>query len=70
MKTSCSTGFRSPLAESMKRFLEYKRALHNKYENGEKVLRALDRYLIETQLATQEEINSALLDRFIVSCKL
>lgn len=69
MKTSCYAGFRSPLAESMTRFLEYKRALHFKYENGEKVLRALDRYLVETGLATQEQINSALLDRFIVSCK-
>jgi integrase len=59
--------FRSPLANEIRQFLDHKRALARKFVVEEKSLRLLDRYLVEHNVQTREQITPALLDAFLVS---
>jgi len=59
--------FHSALAEPLRQFVQYKRALNRKYHNEEGVLRLLDRYLCEHAVVGWEVIDSALIDDFLKS---
>jgi integrase len=61
------TGYQSPLAESIERFLQHKRALCKKYRSEEPAFRALDRYLLQIDVRNIEEIDSTILDQFFRS---
>jgi site-specific recombinase XerD len=65
--TGQSDRFRSPLADGIRRFLDHKRALARKFVVEEKTLRLLDRYLVEHEIRTLEEITPDLLDAFLIS---
>jgi site-specific recombinase XerD len=60
-------GWKSPLAASIKRFLVHKRALGRRYDNEEKALRLLDRFLVRRRVTSLEEITPELLDEFLAS---
>ena len=60
-------GFQSPLATEIRQFLDHKRALARKFVVEEKSLRLLDRYLVEHDVQTREQITPDLLDAFLVS---
>lgn len=59
--------FQSPLAGSIKSFLAYKRALQRHYDNEEKALRMLDRYLVERQITLISDVTPELLESFLNS---
>jgi len=60
-------GWRSPLAEGIEAFLEHKRALGRRFANEEKILRLLDRYLVEQQVHTIDQVTPTVLDAFFAS---
>ena len=59
--------FQSCLAERIKEFLEYKRALGRRFWTEENALRLLDRYLAEKGITSIPEITPELLDMFLAS---
>ncbi len=59
--------FESPLANSIKAFISYKRALGKKYFTEEKNLRLLDRYLVEKKIVHINDITPDIIDSFLVS---
>ena len=59
--------FQSPLAQSIKSFLAYKRSLRCHYDTEEKALRLLDRYLVERHVTLISEITAEVLDSFVNS---
>jgi len=61
------TGFHSPLAEQIERYLAAKRALGCKFDSEERTLRLLDRFLVEQQVDSLEAISGACLDQFLDS---
>jgi site-specific recombinase XerD len=65
--TEPSDRFRSLLAAAIRQFLAHKRALARKFVVEEKALRLLDRYLVERNVATLEQITPELLDAFLAS---
>lgn len=60
-------GFRSPLADGIRLFLQTKRALGRKYHNEEKALRLLDAFLTDQAVTCVGQISSEMLDRFLAS---
>ena len=60
MKTSW-IDFRSPLADGIRAFVAYKRALRRRFDTEERALRLLDRYLCE------QKITAETLERFLAS---
>ena len=56
---------RSVLAEHMRDFLAYHRALGKRFESEEDGLRLLDRYLLRQPVTTPEAITPALLETFV-----
>jgi len=62
-----SWDFQSPLAAAIHQFLDHKRALARKFVVEEKALRLLDRYLIEQDVHSLEQITPELLDAFLAS---
>ena len=65
--TRQSGDFQSPLAMAIREFLDHKRALARKFVVEEKALRLLDRYLIEQNVHSPEQITPELLDAFLAS---
>jgi site-specific recombinase XerD len=59
--------FRSPLADSIRGFLAYKRALQRRFDTEDKSLRLLDRYLCEQRIPDMSSITSETLERFLAS---
>ena len=58
---------RSALAGPLRRFLEHKRALNRKYRNEEAALRLFDTYLAAHGVGGFEDVDSALIERFLPS---
>jgi site-specific recombinase XerD len=59
--------FRSPLAPGIRQFLAHKRALARRFDVEEKALRLLDRYLVEQDVRTFDQITPDLIDAFLAS---
>lgn len=59
--------FHSALAEPIRRFVEYKRALNRKYRPEAAALRLFDRYLCEHAATGWNSIDSILIERFLQS---
>jgi len=59
--------FKSPLAGAIKSFLAYKRALKRHYDNEEKTLRILDRYLVERRITLVSDVTPEVLESFLKS---
>ena len=55
----------SVLAEPMRRFVEYKRALDRKYRSEAAALRLFDQYLCDTAVACGDEIDGVLIGQFL-----
>jgi len=60
-------GFESPLAQEIERFLKHKRAIGCRFQTEEWTLRLLDRFLIEQQLKTVDQVTTEILDVFLIS---
>lgn len=65
--TERTATFHSPLAEPIARFLRHHRALGKRYESEEWALRLLDRYLVENDIVSVEQITADMLDAFLRS---
>jgi integrase len=65
--TSQPSGLQSLLAAAIRQFLDHKRALARKFMVEEKALRLLDRYLVDHDVRTPEQITPDLLDAFLAS---
>lgn len=61
------TGFQSALAGDIERFLAHKRALGRKYGSEERALRIFDRFLVEDDIGSLDEITPELIVRFLTS---
>lgn len=61
------TDYQSPLATWVKRYLAYKRALGRRFENEEKALRLLDRYLVEKGITNIGDITPQQIEAFLIS---
>lgn len=59
--------FQSPLAEGIRHFLAYKRALGRKFVTEEHCLRQLDRYLLASGVATMAGITPQVLEAYLAS---
>ena len=59
--------FHSSLADPIRRFVEYKRALNRKYRPEAAALRLFDRYLSEHAISEWNSINSILIEHFLQS---
>jgi site-specific recombinase XerD len=57
----------SPLAEPIRHFVDYKRALNRKYRPEAAALRLFDRYLCEHSVTGWNSIDSILIERFLQS---
>jgi len=66
MKTSW-TGYHSVLANQIEHYLATKRALGCKFDNEDRTLRLLDRWLVEQQVGSLEAVTGASLDTFLAS---
>ena len=62
--------FRSVLAERMRDFLAYHRALGKRFKSEEDGLRLLDRYLLRQPVTTPEAITPALLETYLPSATM
>lgn len=60
-------GFHSPLAGSITRFLAVKRAMGCRFDNEDRMLRLLDRYLIERAVSSVDDITAECLEQFLAS---
>lgn len=57
----------SPLAEPIRRFVAYKRALNRRFATEERTLVLLDRYLVEQGIGELAGVTPAVLDAFLIS---
>ncbi len=62
-----SPAVHSVLAEPIRAFLNYKRALSRKYRNEAAALHLLDRYVAEQGITALEQIDTQVIDRFLAS---
>ena len=60
-------GFQSPLARPITQFLAAKRALGCRFDNEDRMLRLLDRYLIEKAVPSILDITADCLEQFLAS---
>jgi integrase len=60
-------GFHSPLAAHIEQYLATKRALGCKFASEDRMLRLLDRFLIEQCIGSLDDITGECLDRFLAS---
>jgi integrase len=60
-------GFQSPLADSITRFLAAKRAVGCRFDNEDRMLRLLDRYLVEQAVPSMADITAECLEQFMAS---
>jgi hypothetical protein len=61
------TGFRSPLAKQIEHYLATKRALGCKFASEDRMLRLLDRFLVEQRIGRLDAITGACLAQFLAS---
>src|SRR5262249_45570106 len=59
--------YHSFLADEMRKFISYKRALGRKFETEAKALHLLDEYLLKDNVLNISDITSELLTRFLAS---
>lgn len=64
---SANTVFQSVLCEEMEKYLTHKRAIGRRFHTEENVLHILDRYFVQEQISTLEQITPELLDAFLLS---
>jgi site-specific recombinase XerD len=62
-----TVNFHSLFAEDISHYLQYKRALGRKFDNEEKVLRLLDKYLVDQNICHEATVQPALIDSFLLS---
>lgn len=62
-----SSGFQSFLGTQLEAFVAYKRSLGRRYHVEEKALGLFDRYLLQRQVCTFEDITPAFIDEFLRS---
>ncbi len=60
-------GVRSPLADTIRRYLDVRRAMGCRFENEEYALRLLDRFLVHEGITCLEDISGERIDRFLAS---
>lgn len=60
-------GFHSPLAGHIEQFLATKRALGCKFATEDRMLRLLDRFLVEQHIDSLEAMTGAHLEQFLAS---
>ena len=60
-------GFQSPLASPITRFLAAKRALGCRFDNEDRMLRLLDRYLVEQAVPSIADVTADCLEQFLAS---
>jgi site-specific recombinase XerD len=60
-------GFQGPIATPIERYLTHKRALGCRFHTEERALRLLDRFLMEREIRTLDEIQPGLLESFLAS---
>jgi integrase len=61
------SGFRSPLAGHIEQYLAAKRALGCKFATEDRVLRLLDRFLVDQRVVSMADITGECLERFLAS---
>lgn len=61
------TGFRSPLADVIQRYLAHKRALGRRFDVEERTLRLFDRYIAVQCIGSPTEVTPDLVDNFLSS---
>jgi len=59
--------FSSPLADGIRAFLAYKRALRRRFDTEDKALRLLDRYLCDQRIPDMAAVNAETLELFLAS---
>jgi integrase/recombinase XerD len=64
---SVTVAFHSVLDERMHKYLTHKRAIGRRFHTEGNVLLLLDRYLVQEQISTVEQITPELLDAFLLS---
>lgn len=60
-------GWASPLADPIRQFLAYKRALARRFQVEEKALRLLDRYLVSYGVRSLTQVSPEVLESFLAS---
>ena len=60
-------GFRSPLASHIEQYLATKRALGCKFASEDRMLRLLDRFLVEQRIGSMNDISGECLEQFLAS---
>ena len=60
-------GFRSPLAGHIEQYLATKRALGCKFASEDRMLRLLDRFLVEQHIGSMDDITGECLEQFLAS---
>jgi site-specific recombinase XerD len=60
-------GFHSPLAAHIEQYLATKRALGCKFASEDRMLRLLDRFLVEQRIGSMDNITGECLDQFLAS---
>lgn len=61
------TGFKSPLADVIQRFLAHKRALGRRFDSEERTLRLFDRYIADQGVDAPNHVSPELIDDFLAS---
>jgi len=62
-----TTIFHSVLGEGMEKYLAHKRAIGRRFRTEENVLHILDRYFVQEQISSVQQITPELLDAFLLS---
>ena len=65
--TRKSIDFTSPLADGIRAFIAYKRALNRRFDNEERTLRLLDRFLCSQKINDISEITAQTVELFLAS---
>ena len=61
------TGYHSPFASVIERYLAFKRALSRRYDNEEKALRLFDRFLVEQKITEVLALTPRVIEAFLAS---
>ena len=61
------SGFQSVLADDIQEFLDHKRALGRRFDNEERTLRILDRYLVDQDILDRSEVTPEHVEHFLAS---
>src|SRR5436309_14023714 len=62
-----TTIFHSVLGEGMEKYLAHKRAIGRRFRTEENVLHIVDRYFVQEQISSVQQITPELLDAFLLS---